>query len=230
MVGISVILLSHNRPYYVKQAINSVLWQTFTNYELMIVDNSTDDGTTRRVVESYGQYPSIKIFYEDVSQEDRHKQCIVSYLNNKYIDIAQGKYVFFFCDDDILLPNCLEEHWNFSESHDGCHCHSGQLWLQYNDGIWTCGNEHSFHNVIFNDKISPSCKLTGGAILVRTDYIKELGQPYFRQTNPQHCATADAVFFEDLANKHPILPVNQTLSIARFHSDHRSFEYWRKQK
>lgn len=228
MIGISVILLSFNRPEFVRQSINSVLWQTFKDYELLIVENSTDPAT-REVVNSYKALNDerIKIFYEDLTMEERHAQAIISVLNNKYIDEAKGKYIFFFCDDDILLPNCLEEHWNFCESHGECDCHSGQLWLDYKNGIWTCGHEHSWHNITFNAQTSPSCKLTGGAVMFRRDHILELGQPYFRQLDPRHCSTADAVFFEDLAKKYPIYPVNKTLSIARFHSDHRSFEFWR---
>lgn len=231
MIGISVILLSYNRPHYVRQAINSVLWQTFKNFELLIVENSTDGGSTRAVIDEYQALNDdrIKVRYEDPTIEERHENCIVSVLNNKYIDISQGKYIFFFCDDDILFPNCFEEMYNFAESNGECDCHCGQLWLNYRDGRWSWQRELGWHGIVFNAGNSPSCKLTGGAVLFRKDHIVELGQPYFRQMNPQHCSTADAVFFEDLAKKYPIYPVNQTLSIARFHSEHRSFEYWRKQ-
>ena len=223
--AISVILLSYNRPHYVKQAINSVLWQTFEDFELVIVENSTDN-ITRDVIKSYKD-ERLRVFYEDPTTEERHKECIVSVYNNKYIDIAQGKYIFFFCDDDILFPNCLEEHYRFAEAHGECDTHSGQLWLNYKNGVWYWKHEQAWHNIIFNIQNSPSCKLTGGAVMFRKDHIVSLGQPYFRQLHPQHCSTADAVFFEDLAKKYSIYPVNQTLSIARFHDKGRSFEFWR---
>jgi glycosyltransferase involved in cell wall biosynthesis len=225
--AISVILLSYNRPHYIQQAINSVLWQTFKDFELIIVENSTDGGATRQVVDGYKTDPRVKVYYEDLTTEQRQNQCIISYLNNKYIDVAQGKYVFFFCDDDILFPNCLEEFYKFAEGRGGVDCHCGQLWLNFKDGIWSWQKELAWHGVVFNAQVSPSCKLTGGAVMFRKDHILEMGQPYFRQNDPKHCATADAVFFEDFAKRHPIYPVNQTLSIARFHSEHRSFEYWR---
>jgi hypothetical protein len=148
--------------------------------------------------------------------EERHKECIVSVFNNKYIDIAEGKYIFFFCDDDILLPNCLEEHYKFAESHGECDTHSGQMWLNYKDGVWTWKELHQYL-CEFNMGNSPSCKLTGGAVMFRKDHIVSLGQPYFRQLNPQHCSTADALFFEDLSKKYRIFAVGMTLSIARFH-------------
>ena len=229
MVGISVILLSYNRPYYVRQSINSVLWQTFKDFELIIVENSTDSNA-RSIVDEYKLINDdrIKIYHEDIPTEDRHAKCIISVLNNKYIDVAQGKYIFFFCDDDILFPNCLDEMYKFAESNGECDCHCGQLWLNYKDGMWSWQRELGWHGVIFDANRSPSCMLTGGAVLFRKDHIIELGQPYFRQMDPRHCSTADAVFFEDLAKKHSIYPVNQTLSIARFHDDFRSFEFWRK--
>lgn len=226
--GISVILLSFNRPHYVKQSINSVLWQTFTDFELMIIENSNDGGVTRSVIEEYTD-ERIVVHYEDLTDEERHRECIVSVLNNKYIDIAQGKYIFFFCDDDILLPNCLEEYWKFAEANGECNCHGGLLWMNYDGARWGWSSNHEFPNVVFNERVSPSCKLTGGGVLLRRDHIIELGQPYFRQLQPEHCSTADAVFFEDLAKRYPIYPVNQTLGITRFHSEFRSFEFWRNQ-
>jgi hypothetical protein len=97
----------------------------------------------------------------------------------------EGKYIFFFCDDDILLPNCLEEHYKFAESHGECDTHSGQMWLNYKDGVWTWKELHQYL-CEFNMGNSPSCKLTGGAVMFRKDHIVSLGQPYFRQLNPQH--------------------------------------------
>lgn len=217
---------SHDRPQFVRQAINSVLWQTFDDFDLMIVENS-EEKDTRDIVNKYiDKDKRIKIFYEDLTLEERHKDCIVSTINNKYMDLAEGKYIFFFSDDDILFPNCLEEFYKFSESINGECSHCMQLWLQYHNGIWNWDHIHGFPNVIFNEYVTPSCKCTGGAILIRKEFLQDLDKPYF-PLNPLHCATADAVFFEKLAKKHPIYPLNQVLSIQRFHKGNRSFEWWR---
>lgn len=223
--AISVILLSYNRPYYVQQAVNSVLWQTFKDFELMIIENSTDL-ETRSVLEKYDD-PRIKMFYENPTPEERKAECIVSVYNNKYIDIAEGKYIFFFCDDDILLPNCLEEHYKHAEANGSCDNHSGQIWLNYKKGLWSFEKILQWPGEVFDESHSPSCKLTGGAVMFNREHItSSLEQPYFR-LNSDHCSTADADFFEKMSKYYPIFPVNMTLSIARFHDNPRSFEWWR---
>jgi glycosyltransferase involved in cell wall biosynthesis len=226
MAAISVIMLSHNRPQFIREAINSVLWQTFSDFELLIIENSTDS-FTRPIVESYND-SRIKVFYENPTVEERKAQCIVAVYSNKYVDIATGKYLYFVCDDDMILPTCLEEHYKFSEANGGCDCHSGQLWMSYSNGIWKFNEVHLNYNVVFNSKVSPSCRASVSALLANTEHVKSLGQPYFKELNPLHCSTSDARFLSDLANKYPILPLNKVLGIIRFHDNSRSFEYWRE--
>jgi glycosyltransferase involved in cell wall biosynthesis len=228
--GITVLTMSHDRPHFIKQAVNSVLWQTFTDFEYIIIDNSEKEGT-RPILKEYKD-ERIKLFYENPDIEKRHKECIVSFLLNKYMEIAQGKYIFFFGDDDILFPNCFEEMYNFSEANNGECSHCCQLWLTYHDGgMWLLNGSkvHGFPNIVFNDKVSPSCKATGGAILIRKDFLKDVEKPWF-PLDSAHCATSDAVFFEKVAMKHPIYPINKVLSIWRSHKDFRSFEWWRHEQ
>jgi glycosyltransferase involved in cell wall biosynthesis len=247
---ISLILLSHNRPKFVYEAVNSMLDQTFKNFELIIIENSTD-GITRGVLDNFKD-DRIKIYHENPTVEERKAQCIVAVYSNKYIDLTKGKYIYFASDDDMLLPQCLETYFNFSESHGGCHSHGGLYVLEYAAGgrplksvlpslgctlndkwipqesMWKFLGEHNFPNMVFNSKLSPSCRVSVSALLIRKDYLLEQPKPYFRGLDPYQCGTSDAMFTGDLAVRHDIVPVNKVLGIFRQHANWRSFEFWRE--
>ena len=96
-VRFSVLIPAYNREKYVSQAIDSVLCQTFTDYELLVVDDGSTDGTSQ-VLKSYGS--RIKTLW----QANRGPEV----ARNKAAAIATGEYLVFLDSDDLLLPRALE--------------------------------------------------------------------------------------------------------------------------
>jgi glycosyltransferase involved in cell wall biosynthesis len=100
----TIILPTHNRSSLVQNAINSVLRQTYHDFQLIIVDDgSTDD--TRKIISAITDSRVIRIFQQQGGG--------VSAARNKGIEAAQGRYISFLDDDDEYLPNFLEETRNF---------------------------------------------------------------------------------------------------------------------
>ncbi|MBU2693453.1 MAG: glycosyltransferase, partial [Candidatus Eisenbacteria bacterium] len=94
---VSVIIITHDRSRYLKEAIESVLAQTYKDLEIIVVDDgSTDD--TRSVVEGLNDL-RIRYFYKDHSG--------ISDSRNYGISKARGKYILWLDDDDLLMPNAL---------------------------------------------------------------------------------------------------------------------------
>ena len=90
---------TYNRARFLRDAIESVLAQTFEDYEVVVVDDgSTDD--TPHVVERYGD----RVHY--VRQENAGR----SAARNRCIEEARGRYVSFLDSDDRWLPNKLALH------------------------------------------------------------------------------------------------------------------------
>ncbi|MBE9136715.1 glycosyltransferase family 2 protein [Nodosilinea sp. LEGE 07088] len=86
----SAIICTHNRAGYLGAAIASVLGQTYTNYELIVVDNaSTDD--TRAVVEGYLPHPQLTYIYEG--------NLGLSTARNRGAALAQGEILAYLDDD-----------------------------------------------------------------------------------------------------------------------------------
>ncbi|RZK09945.1 MAG: glycosyltransferase family 2 protein [Flavobacterium sp.] len=98
---VSVLIPTYNYGAFIGQAIKSVLAQTFSDYELIIVDNaSTDD--TERIVKQFSQ--DKRITYH---KNNTNIGLVANW--NKCLDLANGKYVKFLCADDHFHPMILEQ-------------------------------------------------------------------------------------------------------------------------
>jgi glycosyltransferase involved in cell wall biosynthesis len=93
----SIVLPVHNHQNYVGQAIDSVLAQTFKDYELFAIDDGSTD-LSAAVLASYGT--RIKFL-----QQSNHGPEVA---RNKAAAQAQGEYLVFFDSDDYLFPFALE--------------------------------------------------------------------------------------------------------------------------
>ena len=92
----SVIIPTFNRSGFIKSAIDSVLGQTYEDFELIVVDDGSDDGTDKLIKEYTDK--RIKYFY----QENKG----VSLARNKGIEESSGKYIAFLDSyDQWLKPN-----------------------------------------------------------------------------------------------------------------------------
>ena len=96
---VSIVLPTYNRAYLLKRAIQSVLNQTYRNFELIVVDDGSTDNT-KEVVEDFHDK---RIRY--VAHEKRRG---ANAARNTGIKLAEGEYVAFQDDDDIWLPRKLE--------------------------------------------------------------------------------------------------------------------------
>lgn len=96
---VSVIMPVYNSVKYINEAIDSILNQTFTDFEMILVDDCSDDGT-REIIESYKD-SRIRIFYNS-------KNMGVAYTRNRALENARGEYIAILDDDDISLSIRLE--------------------------------------------------------------------------------------------------------------------------
>ncbi|KAA5805704.1 glycosyltransferase family 2 protein [Thermoanaerobacterium thermosaccharolyticum] len=109
MPKVTVAIPTYNRAHYLKEAIESVLNQTYTDYELLVVDNASTD-ITEEVVKSFSD-KRIKYIKNETN---------IGMVNNwnKCIDLAQGEYLIIFHDDDIMKPELLEKEVEILDNND----------------------------------------------------------------------------------------------------------------
>lgn len=99
---ISVCIPTFNHAHFLGQAIESVLAQTFVDFELVVVDNCSTDNT-RELVASYASADSRVSYFCNESNVGPRENL------NRCLSHASGEYVKILCADDLLEPACLEE-------------------------------------------------------------------------------------------------------------------------
>ena len=103
---ISIVVPMYNVEKYVETCVNSILTQTFKDYELILIDDCSTDNTLE-VVQKFND-PRIKIlkhiknFGENASR-------------NFGLNVSTGKYVYFMDSDDAIIPNTIETLYNAIE-------------------------------------------------------------------------------------------------------------------
>lgn len=101
---ISIITASYNYENYIKETIESVLSQTYTNWELIIVDDGSKDNSVE-VIKSYCEKDSrIKLFQHEGGVNKGLAETIKVGVSK-----AQGEWIAFLESDDKFMPECLEE-------------------------------------------------------------------------------------------------------------------------
>jgi glycosyltransferase involved in cell wall biosynthesis len=110
---------------YLKDAINSVLRQTYSHFELIIIDNYSTDGSDALV----SSYRDSRIRYYKFRNEG-----IIAASRNFGIGLAYGRYVAFLDSDDIWDPRKLEESINALASGSDFICHN----MKYFNGNGLC--------------------------------------------------------------------------------------------
>jgi glycosyltransferase involved in cell wall biosynthesis len=101
MVFFSVIINCHNAGEFLSDAVDSVLGQTFSDYEIIIYDNaSTDD--TAKIAAKYG---------ERVAYHYSERKLKLGTARNQAIQHASGKYLAFLDSDDVWIENKLEKQY-----------------------------------------------------------------------------------------------------------------------
>lgn len=97
---VSVILSTYNRSEFLPGAINSILSQTYKDFELIVVNDGSTDGTAD-VLERYRNHDKLVIIHNDANKG-------ISYSFNKAIEEGTGDYIAFCGDDDRWHPEKLE--------------------------------------------------------------------------------------------------------------------------
>ena len=105
---VSIIMLSHDEGKYVRETVESVLTQTYQNWELLFVDDNSKDDTILQMMDLKGNDPRFI-----VSQSVYDKG--TSYLRNSALQQARGRWIAFLDVGDTWAPDKLEKQIGFME-------------------------------------------------------------------------------------------------------------------
>jgi glycosyltransferase involved in cell wall biosynthesis len=99
-IDISVVIPSYNHALYIKEAIDSVLGQTVSNWELIVIDDGSTDGTRALLDNAYAGHSQIRLIYQN-NQGAHH-------AINQGMSLAKGRYISILNSDDVYHPERLQ--------------------------------------------------------------------------------------------------------------------------
>ncbi|RFS13400.1 glycosyltransferase [Emticicia sp. C21] len=108
MPVVSVLMPVYNAERYVKEAINSILNQTFKDFELVVLNDASSDSSKEIIL----SFQDARIRYI----ENEHNRGL-SFSRNRLLSEVTGEYIAWLDADDIAHPTRLEEEYRFLEEH-----------------------------------------------------------------------------------------------------------------
>lgn len=209
---ISVVIPTRNRGQYIKQALDSVFAQTYTDYEIIVVDDGSTDNT-RELLAPLDREKTIRYEY----QEPRG----VSAARNRGVNLVHGRYVAFLDSDDLFLPTKLEKQMSVFEKDPQLgfvHCN----FIKFDDK----GKNHGVRDISrFRGHIYPqmlhewSVLMAMPCMLVRTEVMKEVGG--FDETMAW---AEDMDLWRRIARGYRVGVVPEALVKVRVHAGSTTFE------
>jgi len=106
---VSIIIPTYNREKFLTRALNSILIQTFKNFELIVIDDASTDNTEKVLKNFQKKDKRIKYFRNSQNKGPSESR-------NIGIRMAKGKYIAFLDSDDEWLPQKLEKQLKFIEN------------------------------------------------------------------------------------------------------------------
>lgn len=112
---VSIIMLSHNMGQFVEESVRSIIAQTYTNWELLLVDDASNDGTIQRLMELKDTLDKAIAKKIKISQtvSERGETC----NRNSALKQARGRWMAFLDAGDIWTPEKLQKQIAFMEEH-----------------------------------------------------------------------------------------------------------------
>ena len=161
---VSVIIPTYNRGWVVQEAIDSVLDQDFSDYELIVVDDGSNDNT-REILGAYGKAITV------LQQSNRG----VSAARNRGIAEAAGRLIAFLDSDDLWLPRKLTTQVKFFEENaDAVINQTQEIWVRNGLRVNPKKRHHKFSGMIFERSLA-LCLVSPSAVMIKKSLFDAVG-------------------------------------------------------
>lgn len=212
MPSVSVVFATYNYGHYILAAINSVLAQTYKDYEIIVVDDgSTDD--TRGILEQFSELLNFRYVYQTNQGQ--------SVARNQGVKLAAGKYISFHDADDISNPTKLKKQAAYLDMHPEVGLvHSGYSKFDEDGNDLGYRNTSKFNGWIYPDILLEWSVLIGmSSVMVPADVFDVVGG-----FDPLMLRAQDLDMYRRIAKKYPFGVINEPLSKYRVHRANENVE------
>ena len=111
--AVSIIIPLYNAEKYLVECFESILAQTFQNFEVVVVDDCSTDNSVA-IVESYLEKFDGRLILSRMEKNNGASPA----ARNRGLIISHGEYVFFMDNDDLIVPTALEELYTLAKNYD----------------------------------------------------------------------------------------------------------------
>ncbi|MCG2796583.1 MAG: glycosyltransferase [Actinomycetia bacterium] len=215
MATVSVIMPSYNYERYISEAIESILAQTFSDLELIIIDDCSTDGSQDVIKQYMEKDARIKARFHD-------RNMGIAFSENEALDMANGDYIAFISSDDNWLPNKLERQMEVM-------LHEGDV-VVYTEALIIDGDGHQT-GLTCTEYCSAVDKAKSGALFKELMYGNYpnwnsllVRREHFESTRLDESApnASDYIMTVELSTRCPFVFIEEPLLQYRVHSRNTS--------
>lgn len=210
---VSVVIPTYNRREFAIEAVSSVLAQSFSSFEMIVVDDGSTDGTADCLRERFDD-PRVLILVRERGG--------VSAARNRGAEAARAPWLAFLDSDDLWQPEKLTNQLAATLQNPDCPAsYTEEIW--YRNGKWANPrNVHAKHSGHIFSHCLPLCIISPSSILLRREVYRQLGG--FDESLP---ACEDYDLWLRLSARHPVLLVPEKLIVKRNgHEGQLSRDHW----
>lgn len=213
MPFLSCIILSHNKPENVGEAIDSVLAQTLGDWEAVIFDSGVlhDKGFFSTLPAMND--PRIRLVRSWETEELRQTKTIASWCFNECFrkKMLNGQYVVYLCDDDLFYPNAFQAFYDFAQTYPEARAMYASIDMT---ALTPEGEKVAYHELLAKEMKGSCCG--GGPLDCHVDYLQLCHKADLCDLFPDEdfwpedrelIAHADGIFLEKIGSRVPIFPI-----------------------
>lgn len=223
MPAVSIILVSHNKPVFVREAIDCVLKQKFDDWEGILVDSGV---LLNQGFFEFVKDPRMRVIPSGETREQAKTTNMASWCFNRLLNAGEvhGELILYLCDDDLLYPEAFATYWDYYSRHGR---EPQAMYASQDIGVVDHQGKTSIVGHRKADK--PAGRFCRGKRLdCRVDYLQfchtaailekfreAYGTTQYHTEDKRHAHHADGIFMERIGALTTVHPVEKTLSMNR---------------
>ncbi len=233
MPSVSIIILSHNKPAFVKEAVQCVLDQTHQDWEAVLVDSGVllNQGFFNYITDK-----RIRVIHSGESPGQGKQMNIASWCFNNLLNSGElhGELIMYLCDDDVLYKEAFETFWEFYIEHNR---EPQAMYASQDIGVVDSEGRTNIVGRRIADR--PRGRFCGGGKLdCKVDYLQfchtraildrmreAYGTTKYHLEDKSHSDHADGVFLEKIGALTKVWNIDKVLSMNRRTTASINLEY-----
>ena len=208
MPKVSVLTPLYNtNPKFLKEMIESILNQTFNDFEFILLNDSPSNKEIKDIVLSYNDKRIIYV--------ENEENIGISKSRNKLLELAKGEYIAIFDHDDISLPQRLEKQVNFLDKNPRIGV-VGSNFRRFSNNRKSKNPENNLDIKI--NLVVRGCIMTHSSVMIRKSLLTENSIKWEEDYSP----CEDYMLFAELIDKTMFYNIREPLLIYRDHENNTS--------